>query len=79
MQIDLTRLNFTSSGSLDQGEYRIIGLEKLLFLKALGLKVARYHADLELIVQKLLDSQYAPWWATLTDEQRARYQASQAG
>lgn len=79
MQIDLTRLNFTSSGSLDQGEYRIIGLEKLLFLKALGLKVARYHADLELIVQKVLDSQYAPWLVTLTDEQRARYQASQAG
>ena len=67
-----------SQGALDPaapGEvaYRVISLEKLLFLKALAMKIDKYHADLELIVKKIQDEKYAPWWAALSDAQRAKY------
>jgi hypothetical protein len=52
---------FLSAGAIDKGEYLIISLEKLLFLKALAMKVEKYRQDLELIVKKLLDDQYAAW------------------
>ena len=66
--------DFLSQGALepiDRGEaaYRVISLEKLLFLKALAMQVEKYHADLELIVKKFRDDK----WATLSDEQRAKY------
>jgi hypothetical protein len=64
---------FLSAGALDQGEYRIISLEKLLFLKALAMKHEKYHRDLELIVQKFLDDRYAVWWAQLPEERRQGY------
>jgi len=62
-----------SQGALDSGEYLVISLEKLLFLKALAMKIDKYHADLELIVKKIQDEKYAPWWAALSDAQRAKY------
>jgi hypothetical protein len=51
--------DFLSQNALEMEEFRIISLEKLLFLKALGMKVEKYHRDLELIVQKVLHDQYA--------------------
>ena len=62
-----------SQGALDQGEYRVISLEKLLFLKALAMRIDKYHADLELIVKKILEEKTAPWWAALSDAQRKKY------
>ena len=67
-----------SQGALDpiahcEAGYRVISLEKLLFLKALAMKIDKYHADLELIVKKIQDEKYAPWWAGLSDAQRAKY------
>ena len=66
---------YLSAGALEAGAYRVISLEKLLFLKAMGMKIEKYHHDLELIVKKILDDKYAPWWAQLSDERRAQYQA----
>ena len=67
---------FLSAGALDQGEYLVISLEKLLFLKALAMmKSEKYHRDLEMIVQKFLDDRYSAWWAELPEERRQFYLA----
>jgi len=65
-----------STGAIDAGEYLVISLEKLLLLKALGMKIAKYHADLELLVKKITEDAYAAWWPTLSQEQQARYLAT---
>ncbi len=66
-----------SQGATEQPDFRVISLEKLLFLKALAMKVEKYHQDLELIVKKILDEKYAAWWATLSrDEQDRRMKSS---
>ena len=44
--------DFLAQNAIELEEFRIISLEKLLFLKALAMKVEKYHHDLELIVQK---------------------------
>lgn len=48
-----------AQGALDQDAYRVVSLEKLLFLKALGYKVEKYRKDLELIVDKVISEHYA--------------------
>ncbi|MDP3710721.1 MAG: hypothetical protein Q8R29_03330 [bacterium] len=47
MEIELAGLN-----------YKIISLEKLLVLTALGIKKEKFRKDLELIVHKISDIQY---------------------
>jgi len=47
-----------SERALEQEGYRVISLEKLLFLKALGMKEAKYHRDLELIVERVIKERY---------------------
>jgi hypothetical protein len=70
---------YLSQGAVEQPDYRVISLEKLLFLKALAMKVEKYHQDLELIVKKVLDEKYAAWWATLSrDEQDRRTKGGNA-
>jgi hypothetical protein len=49
---------FLSVGAIEQDVYLIISLDRLLFLKALGMKEPKYHRDLELIVEKTLQVQY---------------------
>ena len=66
---------YLSDGALPEGDYRVISLEKLLFLKAMAMKIEKYHHDLELIVKKILDDKYAPWWAQLPEERREQYLA----
>ncbi len=66
---------YLSSGALNQGEYLIICLERLLFLKALGMKEEKYRRDLELIVQKVLNDKYAAWWSTLSEQSKEQYLA----
>ena len=58
-----------SDGAVDAGNYLVISLEKLLFLKALGMDVEKYHKDLEMIVKKVR----ADRWAQLPEERRAYY------
>lgn len=60
-----------SEGAVDAGEYLIISLEKLLFLKALGMDVEKYHKDLEMIVKKVRNDK----WAQLPEERQAYYLA----
>lgn len=49
---------FLSEGSINKDNYKIISLEKLLFLTALGMKKEKYHKDLELIVKKVFEIKY---------------------
>ena len=65
-----------SAGAIDAGDFLVITLEKLLLLKALGMKVEKYHADLELIVKKITGERYAAWWPTLSEERKAGYLAN---
>lgn len=56
--IMLFNYDFLSQGSVEEGGHRVISLEKLLFLKALGIKEAKYERDLRLIVEKIIRAQY---------------------
>lgn len=49
--------NFLSEGSIEKESYKIISLEKLLFLTALGIKKPKYLEDLRLIVAKIEELQ----------------------
>ena len=49
---------FLSVGAIERDAYLIISLDRLLFLKALGMREDKYHRDLELIVDKVLQVQY---------------------
>jgi hypothetical protein len=62
-----------SPGALDLGDYLVISLEKLLFLKALAMQIDKYRVDLELIVKKIRDDKHLPWWTALSEEQRQKY------
>ena len=44
--------------AVEEEDYLVISLERLLFLKALAIEVPKYHADMELIVQRILDIAY---------------------
>jgi hypothetical protein len=58
-----------SEGAVDAGEYLVISLEKLLFLKALAMEVEKYHKDLEMIAKKIRNDK----WMQLPEEQQAYY------
>jgi hypothetical protein len=59
--ICLFRYDFLSAGAVELDDYRVISLEKLLFLKALAMEKEKYHRDLELIVKKILYDQYVDY------------------
>ncbi len=46
--------DYFSKGAEDKGEYLIVSLEKLLFMRALAMKKEKYMKDLELIVDGIL-------------------------
>lgn len=48
-----------AQGAVEQEDYLVISLEKLLLLKAMGMEVEKYHHDLELIVKRIIAQQYA--------------------
>ncbi len=50
--------DFLSAGAIEKEDYKIISLEKLLFLTALGIKKRKYQDDLKLIVDKIFEIQY---------------------
>ncbi len=49
---------YLAQGAVEQDGCRVISLERLLFLKALGYKVEKYRKDLELIVERILKDHY---------------------
>ena len=59
-----------SQGALEQDGYRVISLEKLLFLKALGYKVEKYRKDLELIVDRIIHDHYAEHYEAVIQWER---------
>ncbi len=65
--------DYLSAGALDEGKYLVIALDKLLFLKALGIREDKNRRDVELIVKKVLDDRYATWWGKLSPEQKEKY------
>ncbi|NUM47702.1 MAG: hypothetical protein HUU38_23605 [Anaerolineales bacterium] len=50
--------DFLADRALEEETYRVISLEKLLFLKTLGISVPKYEQDVRLLVQKIGDIQY---------------------
>lgn len=46
--------DYFKEGAEDKGEYLIVSLEKLLFMRALAMKKEKYMKDLELIVDEIL-------------------------
>lgn len=52
---------YLSQGAVDLDGYRVISMEKLLFLKALAMRIPKYHRDVELIVERLLQDRYAQY------------------
>ena len=50
--------DYLSEHAIEMEAYKIISLEKLLFLTALGMKKDKYKADLELIVDKIFEIKY---------------------
>ena len=61
--ICLFEYEFLSEKAIEKENYKIISLEKLLFLKAIAMSKKKYRKDLKLIVQKFLDDQYDdPEW-----------------
>ena len=50
--------HYLKVNAIEEDDYLIISLEKLLFLKALAMEIPKYHKDLELIVKKILNEAY---------------------
>ena len=44
--------------AIEENEYKVISLEKLLFLKALAMEIPKYHNDLKLVVELILNKAY---------------------
>ncbi len=44
--------------AIEEDDYLVVSLERLLFLKALAMEIPKYHKDLELVVKKVLDKAY---------------------
>lgn len=49
---------YLSEKAIEKDSYKIISLEKLLFMKALGIKKKKYENDLRLIVDKIIELRY---------------------
>src|SRR5690348_11140064 len=48
-----------SQDAVEEGDIRVISLEKLLLLKAMAMRVPKYQRDLELVVECITRRQYA--------------------
>ena len=49
---------YLSEHAVEEPGFLAVSLEKLLFLKALGMEIPKYHRDMELVVKKILDTAY---------------------
>lgn len=50
--------DYLKSGAIEEDRYLVVSLEKLLFLKAIAMKVPKYLKDLELVVDLVLKKAY---------------------
>lgn len=49
---------YLKEGAIEEKEYLVVSLEKLLFLKAIAMNVPKYFRDLELVVERILKNAY---------------------
>lgn len=56
--IDYFDYDYLSQGAIEESNYLVISLEKLLFQKAMAMEKPKYHEDLELIVKKITQNQH---------------------
>lgn len=49
---------YLKTDAIEEENYIVISLEKLLFLKSLAMEIPKYHKDLELVVKRILDKAY---------------------
>jgi hypothetical protein len=50
--------NYLNKNGIEEKDFIVVSLEKLLFLKALAIEIPKYHKDLELIVELVLKKAY---------------------
>jgi hypothetical protein len=50
--------DYLKNDAIEEKDYLIVSLEKLMFLKALAMEIPKYHKDLELIVKLILKNAY---------------------
>jgi hypothetical protein len=56
-------------GAIENGNYLIISLEKLLLLKVLGIKEEKYLKDTQLISERILNQQYKKYDAVKSENE----------
>jgi len=57
-QICMFDYNYLKENAVEESDYLVVSLEKLLFLKALAMKKPKYLKDLELVVDLVLRKAY---------------------
>ena len=57
-QICMLDYDYLREHAIEEENYLVISLEKLLFMKALAMEIPKYHHDMEMIVKFILDKAY---------------------
>lgn len=57
-QICMFDYDYLREHAIEEENYLVISLEKLLFMKALAMEIPKYHDDMEMIVKLVLDKAY---------------------
>lgn len=57
-QICTFNYDYLKLNAIEESDYLVVSLEKLLFLKALAMKIPKYHKDLELVIDLVLKKAY---------------------
>lgn len=57
-QICMFDYDYLKVDAIEEPDYLVVSLEKLLFMKALAMEIPKYHKDLELIVDLVLKRAY---------------------
>jgi hypothetical protein len=57
-QICMFGYDYLKEGAIEEPDFLVVSLERLLFLKALAMHIPKYHADLELVVGLVLKKAY---------------------
>lgn len=57
-QICMFDYDYLSSGAMEEPDFLVVSLERLLFLKALAMQIPKYHDDLVMVVGLVLKRAY---------------------
>lgn len=67
--IGLFDYEYLSQHAIEESNYLVISLEKLLLQKALAMQKPKYHKDLELLSKRILDEQYKKFEEVVAENQ----------